>query len=884
MLRDDQLAQILALFDSFAPSDFINSLLTSRAHSVAATAFISSLPSLLSVLQGHASTKDIIKTLIIQAAEEYCRQEVCTLTTKTSGWQFGARVASAEQLLNFSMRSMADEFSKQAPTIWGLLGTLLNADPSRESRRTQALMTGLVQVPDTIGDLWDEDDEYFAQLEENEVATPGECADQDDRAGNGVSKRQRRAIERRAVLIRVKRVVIINIMMQSTNQKCNALASLIGLFCHSTSTPELVLEMLAHSGLSVSPTAVHNMVSSLSEGAHKQLREIASTRIASFVYDNFDMDFKSWQHTVDKPGSTLVHATSAFAFTLQHGVTPDDLKHARSLWSTDPLNPRTRGGAKRAPRSWLDAMHAMHPPRNNGNPAPAPAPALVPATAPTSPMDPAPGPSPAPAPAPNASSLPKRASPLITQRILAWHFRNALVTYCTGFSYVRQMLGQPETILQIPVMKTSTVPCRAMDIDQSTNDGQADIVENLFRQAGIGIPEDTPDVLDISEHVVLFHGDLGTGERQSSIKESRRIEANSVRSLQVIVFVFGLFHLQMAAVEAIWRMYIEPKPLRSSPTGLYQQACSIRPHDTGRIGSKPAFRLMHEIILQCATARMLDCWRVEASLRDPKIKTLEDFAASKPTWSRLTKMSLEIASKYVNQPSAQDIEFRNNSLILSQLLLYVELYHAMKRGDIGRVEATFMPWAFIFKSVGKHKYSTQLIKTINDLHYVYPPRLTRAIRLNWLCNPTGRPDGFRGLDWDTVRLNKELYNFYTKVVFSGSGQTQTLNLVIKQSPLIEVFRSVHTVIQDNFGLLHRSTRHAPKNLSRTIEILCSNLNKNRAHCNDESRKDAKIPKVNDHMQIGITRMHEATEMSGGADEDEVEGRILDDISAEDLDI
>ncbi|KAI0257815.1 hypothetical protein BC834DRAFT_809974, partial [Gloeopeniophorella convolvens] len=74
---------------------------------------------------------------------------------------------------------------------------------------------------------------------------------------------------------------------------------------------------------------------------------------------------------------------------------------------------------------------------------------------------------------------------------------------------------------------------------------------------------------------------------------------------------------------------------------------------------------------------------------------------------------------------------------------------------------------------------------------------SRAIRLNWLCNPTGRPDGFRGLDWV-----QELYNMYTKVIYSGSGQTRTLQLVIKHSPLIEIFRSVSTVVQDNFALLH----------------------------------------------------------------------------------
>ncbi|KAI0258004.1 hypothetical protein BC834DRAFT_837151, partial [Gloeopeniophorella convolvens] len=284
---------------------------------------------------------------------------------------------------------------------------------------------------------------------------------------------------------------IMSVLMQSTNQKCNSMASLIGLFCHSTSTPELVVEMLAHTGLSISSTAVHNIVNSLSKDAHMQLRKLASTRLASFVYDNFDMDFKSWSHTADKPGSTLIHATSAFAFPLQHGVTPDDLKHVEVLWSNSPLNPSIPDSAKRAPRSWLDAMDAKYSARGPR--------ATVPNTIPP----------------PNVSNPAQGLA--VGKHTLAWHFRSALVNHCPGFEHFRNVLGSPDEVMQIPVVKTPTVPCRAMDIDQSTNDGQADIIENLFEQANIGAPEDSPKALDITEHVILFHGDLGTGERFHSI-------------------------------------------------------------------------------------------------------------------------------------------------------------------------------------------------------------------------------------------------------------------------------------------------------------------------------------------------------------------------------
>lgn len=51
-----------------------------------------------------------------------------------------------------------------------------------------------------------------------------------------------------------------------------------------------------------------------------------------------------------------------------------------------------------------------------------------------------------------------------------------------------------------------------------------------------------------------------------------------------------------------------------------------------------------------------------------------------------------------------------------------------------------------------------------DLKYVYPPQLQEAILWNWLCNPKGTPNGFRGMDW-----LQELNNLYTKACSNLTG-------------------------------------------------------------------------------------------------------------------
>ncbi len=67
-------------------------------------------------------------------------------------------------------------------------------------------------------------------------------------------------------------------------------------------------------------------------------------------------------------------------------------------------------------------------------------------------------------------------------------------------------------------------------------------------------------------------------------------------------------------------------------------------------------------------------------------------------------------------------------------------------------------WVPMFHATGKHKYAAHVSKFLWDLCDMYPKQLSHTIKMHWLCNPRGTPDGFRGMDW-WVEQN----NLYTKV-------------------------------------------------------------------------------------------------------------------------
>jgi len=150
--------------------------------------------------------------------------------------------------------------------------------------------------------------------------------------------------------------------------------------------------------------------------------------------------------------------------------------------------------------------------------------------------------------------------------------------------------------------------------------------------------------------------------------------------------------------------------------------------------SKPGFRCVHDVLHHDVWALMLDCWQIEAHHQNTACATLEKFAESEPTWDVIITMSHTIVQKYIattdgldaarSKPVGQrDKRFENQTLCNRDELLYIDLCQAMNTGDIGRVEASFLPWIYIFKATGKHKYSSQISRFLNNLQFNWPESL-----------------------------------------------------------------------------------------------------------------------------------------------------------------
>lgn len=460
--------------------------------------------------------------------------------------------------------------------------------------------------------------------------------------------------------------------------------------------PEKALELLSHAGVSISLSSIHSAIKSLSKEASDNLRKSFRTLTMGVAYDNFDMAFKVAEPTTSRH-SAFVSATSATAIPIFGLTDKSVLRCSAELWKKDINNPNATNSVTVDPTQ-IRRLHYTS----------------------------------------GIIQLPGQKRSLLFER-LAWQVRRILIEWGgSSFSRFSKDLGEPTMVNKIPVHKTQQIPFRAMNIKESTADGNIEVVQNLLRQGGLGDETDKRfksgvDV-DISEWVVLVHGDLLTKERLDSVKISRRVEKTPKLRFQFVVFLPGLFHFEMACADAIWRTWIQPSQGRHDPNSMFHHVGILRPDETGKFGVKPGYQAMHRVIQHDVSASILDCWVREVGELNPQWTSLEEFAKGEISWDLITRISHSIVEKYVGtmdkvdnlryEPDeCRDALFENQILRNRDELLYVDLVHALRTGDIGYVEGSLLHWVYMFKATGKHKYAFHMLQFLFNLADFYPPKL-----------------------------------------------------------------------------------------------------------------------------------------------------------------
>lgn len=548
--------------------------------------------------------------------------------------------------------------------------------------------------------------------------------------------------------------------------RCNVLQALVGLFVHSSNVPEKVIELLAHMGLCITPSSINLMVAHMSNEAQKLLKNELPTLLASLGYDNLEIWFDTEQPTATNPGK-LVSLTTATCIPLRPGITKEHLRVSKELWARSPYNPNRSKNPIVPSHDRLMGLAIKYS-----------------------------------CPAEDPQSI---------ESLFAWHVQQMLlndnvetISPELKTMFRKENLGLPAFRKRIPHAKTVQRPMRSMNISVSSTSGNAVAIENMLEQGG-AITE------DLEDHALLLHGDLGTGEKVDSLQESRAIEKTARDRLQSLVFIIGWFHTRMAMIDSLWRLWIAPERTRAGhithPLSILQLCAILRPRDMGKITKNPGFRMAHSLIEHLTLALIADAWRLVVE---------EEYGISlskwKPTWEQVVEMSRRVVRNFIASQmyrpatggNATDNVRDQMRLFLRNGLHYLAITQASRYGDVGRMEELLPEWVYIWKHTGKHKYAAHYSRFLINLDEGWPPEFAEVVRQNWLANPTGKIDGFRGVDWLIERSN-----YLTKCLYSGSGSNRTLQNLIKQSVLIDVYQATYAIIDKNFYLTSKTVWHPP---------------------------------------------------------------------------
>jgi len=426
----------------------------------------------------------------------------------------------------------------------------------------------------------------------------------------------------------------------------------------------------------------------------EQLSALGRTLYLLYAYDNFDIQEKHSTPTLENDVDPLRHLTSALVFPFQHGVVPEDLRVSEGLWESNGSNDTSETSTSYTrSEMWLKIL-----PRYSE---------LV-----------------------NTEGLDRH------REFRVWLFLRDLIEHGpTYFQKFRSELLLPTPIGEpIPVEKTPITPLRSLDISNSTVTGNIDTIENLLDQTGLGEYEPPIPTISLDSQVLLFHGDLGTGDRINSAKQWRSIEGSPRTRLQFAFFIMGLFHTKMACTEAIWRVFLKDPKARHENTSFYSDFKILRPRDSSALSGTFKFRPIHDAIRHVGTCRRLDCLRI--LVQEDHHSSLQAFADSQPEWDRVQALAQAAVRRFMpypdelppiqnGRPEERDEQLENSIGFNIYSALYEEISYAMDHGDIGRVEMCLIAWAPLFEAAGK-KYSHHTIKLVHDLNHVFPPRMRKA--------------------------------------------------------------------------------------------------------------------------------------------------------------
>ncbi|EAU91991.2 hypothetical protein CC1G_05978 [Coprinopsis cinerea okayama7 len=412
--------------------------------------------------------------------------------------------------------------------------------------------------------------------------------------------------------------------------------------------------------------------------------------------------------------------------------------------------------------------------------------------------------------------------------------------------------NQPTSAHKIDLHKTELYPLPAMNIDQSSITGNADVDEAIVKELRL---DQHPDFLKRARVII---GDQLTVARFRSLETIRAGHETDYEGFFWGVWVPGLFHTKIADAHGVLLTHFgKPSSGSRNPGSLsfHNTVLDRLPITLNSKSAPPKFRIARDLIFTSLYARVLHCLLCVSGAG-----SLDDYLAKFTTYEDLSKHASEILDQFASRdvvqsmrwkrkvtgdPNEGDMVFENAILFLADALVSREFTDAIKAGDSGRIFLVLKHFAFSFRGNGRLKYAYEMLYIIHNLSSVLPESMRRCVMNNWVLNPSGNPNS-----WVEGDLVQEHSNLKIKGGYKARGSNASWDWLALIAPCTEALRELANNMHSALGH-DQGTKHSDAKLDADIRALMDSLDEHSVYRMQPGRVlDEDDPPVPDVVSVG----------------------------------
>jgi hypothetical protein len=395
-------------------------------------------------------------------------------------------------------------------------------------------------------------------------------------------------------------------------------------------------------------------------------------------------------------------------------------------------------------------------------------------------------------------------------RVSYFHLIDVLRKTDDGFSWYAV---EAPVLEPLPVLESVTFPLPAMAINQSTVEGNLQVIETVMKRI-LDLPEDWFD----AQKRIIIAGDQFTVSRVRTLQGLLIQNSTRFRQLAWAIPVFQLFHLQMVLCSTILRTHYGSV---SVPGSLASIIVLLR---RKRLDPKmPCYYTADEFLRNTFEAMVRRLWETELLTEDEA--TLDQYARNHRPGSLKDRISTAAEAIYgnyfVNSKNLAE-KYRtstvNAALFIRDMVVYLELCASIKSGDIKRIEEVLRIITLMLQAGSTKNYALELLRLMYAFRYVWSPQRKNAIMSSWLINTTGAED-----KWIPADLYQEHNNLLTKTIHSAKGSNMSWNTLSGSiSANVRLFSKIASKLESQYDTPFNSSYHSTMTAERDImEILRS---------------------------------------------------------------